>query len=158
MGVDFAIDVEPRVADTSAITDAEIEAYHREHCPSGEPPLDTIREHVLQAIALGRAALDPVDALANQFVDRFGRYRIWFDRDLQVAAERLQVTPLAGFQVDAPRWCSTEDGLATVVALEGYLRESHPDWTDALACLELVGAILARAASDGRRWRLLAMW
>jgi hypothetical protein len=103
MGVDFAIDVEPRQPTPIEITDDDLEAYYRTNVPAGGPPLVEIREHVLRAIALERAADTPdaIEAMHASFVDRFGRDRIWWDRELEAAAVQLGVTPLSRFQVQA---------------------------------------------------------
>lgn len=101
MGVDFAIELEPRQPMPVEISEDDLEAYYRMNVPAGGPPLAEIREHVLRAIALERAAdaPDPIEALHARFVDRFGRDRIWWDRELEAAAVQLGVTPLSRFQV-----------------------------------------------------------
>ena len=84
MGVDFALEFEPREPSVAGMTDDEIEQYYRANVPTGDPPLSVIREHVVRAIAASRPATpDPIAALHARFVDEFGRYRIWFDAELE---------------------------------------------------------------------------
>src|SRR5262245_56402982 len=100
MGLDFAIDIEPRQPPAAGISEDEIVTYYRAHTPSGDPPLAAIREHVVRAIALERAASqpDPIYALLRRFEDEFGRLRIWDDLELERLARARGVTPLLAFQ------------------------------------------------------------
>ena len=101
MGVDFAIEFEPRQPSLTAVTEEEIVQHYRASVPSGDPPLSAIREHVVRALAVSRETMaDPIAALHDRFVDEFGRYRIWFDADLETLAKELGVTPLQRFQRD----------------------------------------------------------
>lgn len=162
MGVDFAIMIEPRSVDVSGITDAELVAYHRDHCPPGSPPLDAIRDHVARAIARDRAGRanepDPTEALHSAFVDAFGRNRFWWDDDLTAAAARVGVTPLADFVSSAnePRWSDAAAGVKTVQALRAFLAASDPQ-SPQMECLVLLEQILLRAAAEERQWWVLAM-
>ena len=101
MGVDFAIEFEPRQPSLTGVTEEEIAQYYRVSVPSGDPPLSAIREHVVRALAVSRETMaDPLATLHDRFVDEFGRYRIWFDADLEKLAKELGVTPLQRFQRD----------------------------------------------------------
>lgn len=101
MGVDFAIEFEPRQPSLSGVTEEQIAEYYRANVPSGDPPLSAIREHVVRALAVSAETQpDPIAALQGRFVDAFGRYRIWFDADLENLAKELGVTPLQRFQRD----------------------------------------------------------
>lgn len=160
MGVDFAIDLEPDTGDPGQLSEEEIAAYYRTHCPTGTAPLAAIREHVACALAAERAAgrPDPTKALHARFVDDFGRDKIWWDPQLEEATAQLGVAALRSFQVCAPQWCDAAEGLRTVRALQGFLREAHPERGEQLACLGLVEQILAHAEQRRRRFRLLALW
>lgn len=159
MGADFAIDVEPPNVSVADVSDADIEAFYRDHSPPGSPPLDAIRGHVAHAIAIARSTgPDPIEEMHTRFVDAFGRDRVWFDRDLETAAARLGVTPLSHFQVDAPQWCDASDGVRSLQALGSFLREAHPGADEQVACLALVEQMLVLASHAGRRWRLVVMW
>jgi hypothetical protein len=69
--------------------------HYRASVPSGNPPLSAIREHVVRALAVARGTgTDPIAALNDRFVDEFGRFRIWFDADLEKLAKELGVAPL----------------------------------------------------------------
>jgi len=159
MGVDFAIIVEPPTVSVADVSNADIDAFYREHSPPGSPPLDAIRDHVAHAIAMARSTgPDPIEALHAQFVDEFGRHRAWLNPNLTTAAARLGVTPLAHFQVEPPRWCEASDGVRSLQALRSFSSEAHPEDGEQIACLELAEQILTLAAYAGRRWRLVVMW
>ena len=88
MGVDFAIEFEPDDGAVAPIGEDKLTAYYRTHCASGVPPLAEIREHVARALAAERAVAirDPITPLHAEFVDRFGRDKIWWASLAQSAA------------------------------------------------------------------------
>jgi hypothetical protein len=156
MGVDFALEFEPRTL--AAPSEARLQAYHRQHVPGGAPPLEAIREHLAHAVAVADAGPDGLEALHSAWVDAYGRDRFWLDLSLRTVAQALGLTPLEHFQVAAPGWCQADDGLRTVRGLHAHLTREHPDWTETLDCLRQVEAMLEVAAREGRGFRLLAMW
>ncbi len=160
MGVDFAIELEPDAGDPQQLSEDDIAAYYRTHCPPGTPPLAEIREQVARALALSRRdeRADPIVGLHQEFVDRFGRDRIWWDHELEAAAVRLGVTPLRSFQVGAPQWCDAAEALRTVRALQKFLHADHPQRSRERECLDLLERLFTFAEKRRRRWRLLALW
>jgi hypothetical protein len=170
VGVDFAIEFEPRQPSLSEVTEEEIVQHYRASVPSGNPPLSAIREHVVRALAVARGTEpDPIAALHDRFVDQFGRYRIWFDADLEKLAKELGVTPLQRFQRDpgaAPIaagefvFDSPEEEQAWLAERERerqrHTAERGPGWNawcapaDGLRSVRALHAAIAPSAQDQR--------
>lgn len=181
MGIDFAIDVEPRSPPDLAISDEEIEAHYRATVPAGGPPLVEIREHVVRAIAVQRAStqIDPLVALKRRFADEFGRDRLWWDADLEAIARSQGVTLLRDFQRDNdgdlpedddPEWRAARMAERGQQILDrGPARNRWCDPAEGLqtiralraardaSALALIEEILVIAEREHRRWRLLAL-
>jgi hypothetical protein len=159
MGVDFAIDVEPRQPPPLEISEAEIVAHYNAHVPSGDPPLAVIREHVVRAIAFERSAgeRDPIDALNRRFVDEFGRDRVWWDPSLDDIARARGVTTLRDFQRDDDGELSEEYDDPEWLAARTAERHTHlldrgparDRWCDAADGLRTIRALQAEIDERG---------